>query len=77
MKLFTTGLEPSSLGAECRRSTQIGEQVPIHADGALAAIPPYGKHAAPLAVYSFRAMVTWPIGLPRAGWSGTRASSAR
>jgi D-alanyl-D-alanine carboxypeptidase/D-alanyl-D-alanine-endopeptidase (penicillin-binding protein 4) len=71
MKLFTTALALSKLGAAYRLSTQIGGQVPIDADGALqgdlelvgGGDPslsgreyPYRSHAAPLAVYSFRAM---------------------
>src|ERR1700733_13815627 len=71
MKLFTTALALSKLGAEYRLSTQIGAQVPIDASGALpgdleligGGDPslsgreyPYRNHAAPLAVYSFRAM---------------------
>ena len=71
MKLFTTALALSKLGAEYRLSTQIGAEVPIDADGALqgdlelvgGGDPslsgreyPYRSHAAPLAVYSFRVM---------------------
>jgi D-alanyl-D-alanine carboxypeptidase/D-alanyl-D-alanine-endopeptidase (penicillin-binding protein 4) len=71
MKLFTTALALSKLGAEYRLSTQIGAEVPIDADGALhgdlelvgGGDPslsgreyPYRSHAAPLTVYSFRAM---------------------
>jgi D-alanyl-D-alanine carboxypeptidase/D-alanyl-D-alanine-endopeptidase (penicillin-binding protein 4) len=71
MKLFTTALALSKLGSEYRLSTQIGAEVPIDADGALqgdlelvgGGDPslsgreyPYRSHAAPLAVYSLRAM---------------------
>jgi D-alanyl-D-alanine carboxypeptidase/D-alanyl-D-alanine-endopeptidase (penicillin-binding protein 4) len=71
MKLFTTALALAKLGAGYRLSTQIGAQVPIDADGALqgdlelvgGGDPslsgreyPYRSHAAPLTVYSFRAM---------------------
>ncbi len=71
MKLFTTALALSRLGAEYRLSTQIGAQVPIDAGGTLpgdleligGGDPslsgreyPYRNHAAPLAIYSFRAM---------------------
>jgi len=71
MKLFTTALALSKLGADYRLSTQIAAEVPIDADGALQGDLelvgggdsslsgreyPYRSHAAPLAVYSFRAM---------------------
>ena len=71
MKLFTTALALSKLGAGYRLSTQIGAEVPIDADGVLqgdlelvgGGDPslsgreyPYRSHAAPLAVYSFRVM---------------------
>ncbi len=71
MKLFTTALALSKLGAEYRLTTQIGAEVPIDAEGTLpgdlelvgGGDPslsgreyPYRSHAAPLAIYSFRAM---------------------
>src|SRR3984885_9877777 len=71
MKLFTTALALSKLGAEYRLSTQIGAQVPIDADGTLPSDLeligggdpslsgreyPYGNHATPHAIYSFHAM---------------------
>ena len=69
MKLFTTALALSKLGAGYRLSTQIGAQVPIDAEGTLAGDLelvgggdpslsgrdyPYRNHAAPFAIYSFR-----------------------
>jgi serine-type D-Ala-D-Ala carboxypeptidase/endopeptidase (penicillin-binding protein 4) len=71
MKLFTTALAISRLGAAYRLSTQIGSEVPIDARGTLpgdlqligGGDPslsgreyPYRKHAALFATYSFRAM---------------------
>jgi D-alanyl-D-alanine carboxypeptidase/D-alanyl-D-alanine-endopeptidase (penicillin-binding protein 4) len=71
MKLFTTALSLSKLGAEYRLATQIGAEVPIDAEGTLpgdlelvgGGDPslsgreyPYRSHAAPSAIYSFRAM---------------------
>ncbi len=71
MKLFTTALALSKLGAEYRLSTQIGAEVPLDADGTLpgdleligGGDPslsgrdyPYRSHTAPLAIYSFRAI---------------------
>ena len=71
MKLFTTALALSRLGAEYRLSTQIGAQVPIDAGGTLpgdleligGGDPslsgreyPYRNHATPLSIYSFRAI---------------------
>ena len=71
MKLFTTALALSKLGPEYRLSTQIGAELPIDAEGTLpgdlelvgGGDPslsgreyPYRSHAAPLAIYSFRAM---------------------
>jgi D-alanyl-D-alanine carboxypeptidase/D-alanyl-D-alanine-endopeptidase (penicillin-binding protein 4) len=71
MKLFTTALALSRLGAEYRLTTKIGAEVPMDAAGTLpgdlelagGGDPslsgreyPYRSHAAPLAVYSFRAM---------------------
>src|SRR3984885_6323395 len=71
MKLFTTALALSKLGAGYRLSTQIGAEVPIDAEGTLAGDLelvgggdpslsgreyPYRSHAAPFAVYSFRAI---------------------
>ena len=72
MKLFTSAVALSKLGADYRLSTHIGAQVPIQADGTLpgdldligGGDPslsgreyPYRSRAAPFAVYSFRAMV--------------------
>jgi D-alanyl-D-alanine carboxypeptidase/D-alanyl-D-alanine-endopeptidase (penicillin-binding protein 4) len=72
MKLFTTALALSRLGADYRLTTQIGAQVPI--DAATGTLPgdlelvgggdpslsgreyPYRSHAAPGAVYSFSAI---------------------
>ena len=71
MKLFTTALALSKLGAGYRLATQIGAEVPLDAEGTLpgdlelagGGDPslsgreyPYQAHAAPSAVYSFRAM---------------------
>jgi serine-type D-Ala-D-Ala carboxypeptidase/endopeptidase (penicillin-binding protein 4) len=71
MKLFTTALALSKLGADYRLGTQIGAEVPIDADGTLAGDLeligagdpslsgreyPYRSHAAAGAVYSFRAI---------------------
>jgi D-alanyl-D-alanine carboxypeptidase/D-alanyl-D-alanine-endopeptidase (penicillin-binding protein 4) len=71
MKLFTTALALSKLGADYRLATQIGADVPIDADGTLAGDLelvgggdpslsgreyPYRAHAAPSAIYSFRAI---------------------
>jgi D-alanyl-D-alanine carboxypeptidase/D-alanyl-D-alanine-endopeptidase (penicillin-binding protein 4) len=71
MKLFTTALALSKLGAEYRLSTQIGAQVPIDSTGTLpgdlelvgGGDPslsgreyPYRNHAAPAAIYSFHAI---------------------
>jgi D-alanyl-D-alanine carboxypeptidase/D-alanyl-D-alanine-endopeptidase (penicillin-binding protein 4) len=71
MKLFTTALALSKLGPEYRLSAQIGAELPIDAEGTLpgdlellgGGDPslsgreyPYRSHAAPFAIYSFRAM---------------------
>jgi D-alanyl-D-alanine carboxypeptidase/D-alanyl-D-alanine-endopeptidase (penicillin-binding protein 4) len=71
MKLFTTALALSKLGADYRLTTQIGSQVPIDAVGTLpgdlelvgGGDPslsgreyPYRNHAAPAAIYSFSAI---------------------
>lgn len=71
MKLFTTALALSKLGADYRLSTEIGSDVPIDAAGTLAGDLdlvgggdpslsgreyPYRSHAAPSAVYSLKAM---------------------
>jgi len=71
MKLFTTALALSKLGAEYRLSTQIGASAPMDAEGALpgdleligGGDPslsgreyPYRSHTAPAALYSFRAI---------------------
>jgi D-alanyl-D-alanine carboxypeptidase/D-alanyl-D-alanine-endopeptidase (penicillin-binding protein 4) len=71
MKLFTTALALSKLGAEYRLETQIGADVPMDAAGTLpgdlelvgGGDPslsgreyPYRSHAAPGAIYSFRAI---------------------
>jgi serine-type D-Ala-D-Ala carboxypeptidase/endopeptidase (penicillin-binding protein 4) len=71
MKLFTTALALSKLGEEYRLTTQIGASVPIDAEGTLAGDLeligggdpslsgreyPYRSHAAPGAIYSFRAI---------------------
>src|ERR1700723_2273282 len=71
MKLFTTALALSKLGAGYRLATQIGAEVPLDAEGTLpgdlelagGGDPslsgreyPYQAHAAPSAVYSFRAL---------------------
>jgi D-alanyl-D-alanine carboxypeptidase/D-alanyl-D-alanine-endopeptidase (penicillin-binding protein 4) len=71
MKLFTTALALSKLGADYRLATQIGAAVPMDADGALpgdleligGGDPslsgreyPYRSHAPPGAIYSFRAI---------------------
>jgi serine-type D-Ala-D-Ala carboxypeptidase/endopeptidase (penicillin-binding protein 4) len=71
MKLFTTALALSKLGADYRLGTQIGAEVPIDAEGTLAGDLellgggdpslsgreyPYRAHAAPSAIYSFRAI---------------------
>jgi D-alanyl-D-alanine carboxypeptidase/D-alanyl-D-alanine-endopeptidase (penicillin-binding protein 4) len=71
MKLFTTALALSKLGADYRLATQIGAEVPIDATGTLPADLelvgggdpslsgreyPYRNHAAPAAIYSFNAM---------------------
>src|SRR3984957_19980925 len=71
IKLFTTALALSKLGAAYRLSTQIGAEVPIDGEGALAGDLelvgggdpslsgrdyPYRNHAGPLAIYSFRAI---------------------
>jgi len=69
MKLFTTALALSKLGADYRLVTQIGAEIPIDAEGTLrgdlelvgGGDPslsgreyPYRSHAAPSAIYSFR-----------------------
>jgi D-alanyl-D-alanine carboxypeptidase/D-alanyl-D-alanine-endopeptidase (penicillin-binding protein 4) len=69
MKLFTSALALSKLGAEYRLSTQIGAEVPIDSEGTLpgdlefvgGGDPslsgreyPYRSHASPSAIYSFR-----------------------
>ncbi len=69
MKLFTTALALSKLGADYRLSTQIGAEVPIDSEGTLpgdlellgGGDPslsgreyPYRSHAAPAAIYSFQ-----------------------
>ena len=71
MKLFTTALALSKLGADYRLATQIGAAVPLDADGALpgdleligGGDPslsgreyPYRSHAPPGVIYSFRAI---------------------
>ena len=71
MKLLTTALALSKLGADYRLATQVGAEVPIGADGSLpgdlelvgGGDPslsgreyPYRSHASPGAVYSFRAI---------------------
>ena len=71
MKLFTTALALSKLGAEYRLSTQIGAEVPIDSEGTLSGDLelvgggdpslsgreyPYRSHAAPTAIYSFQPM---------------------
>jgi D-alanyl-D-alanine carboxypeptidase/D-alanyl-D-alanine-endopeptidase (penicillin-binding protein 4) len=71
MKLFTTALAISKLGADYRLMTQIGAEAPIDADGTLpgdlelvgGGDPslsgreyPYRSHESPGAVYSFRAI---------------------
>ena len=71
MKLFTTALALSELGADYRLSTRIGAAVPIDAEGTLpgdleligGGDPslsgreyPYRNHDAPFAIYSFRAI---------------------
>jgi D-alanyl-D-alanine carboxypeptidase/D-alanyl-D-alanine-endopeptidase (penicillin-binding protein 4) len=71
MKLFTTALALSRLGADYRLATQVGAEVPIDGGGTLpgdlqlvgGGDPslsgreyPYRSHAAPGAVYSFRAI---------------------
>jgi D-alanyl-D-alanine carboxypeptidase/D-alanyl-D-alanine-endopeptidase (penicillin-binding protein 4) len=71
MKLFTTALALSKLGAEYRLATQIGADVPVDAEGTLAGDLellgggdpslsgreyPYRSHAAPGATYSLHAM---------------------
>jgi serine-type D-Ala-D-Ala carboxypeptidase/endopeptidase (penicillin-binding protein 4) len=71
MKLFTTALAVSRLGADYRLVTQIGTEVPMDAEGTLPADLelvgggdpslsgreyPYRSHAPPGAVYSFRAI---------------------
>jgi D-alanyl-D-alanine carboxypeptidase/D-alanyl-D-alanine-endopeptidase (penicillin-binding protein 4) len=71
MKLFTTALALSKLGADYRLSTQIGADVPIDAAGLLAGDLelvgggdpslsgreyPYRSHTAASAIYSFRAI---------------------
>ena len=68
MKLFTTALALSKLGADYRLTTQIGAQVPIDAEGTLSGDLelvgggdpslsgreyPYRSHASPTATYSF------------------------
>ncbi len=68
MKLFTTALALSKLGADYRLTTQVGSEVPVDADGTLpgdlelvgGGDPslsgreyPYRSHAPPAAVYSF------------------------
>jgi D-alanyl-D-alanine carboxypeptidase/D-alanyl-D-alanine-endopeptidase (penicillin-binding protein 4) len=71
MKLFTTALALTKLGADYRLATQIGAEVPLDADGTLGGDLeligggdpslsgreyPYRSHTAPLAIYSFRSM---------------------
>jgi serine-type D-Ala-D-Ala carboxypeptidase/endopeptidase (penicillin-binding protein 4) len=71
MKLFTTALALSKLGADYRLATQIGADVPLDASGTLpgdleligGGDPslsgreyPYRSHTSPVAVYSFRAI---------------------
>ena len=71
MKLFTTALALSKLGADYRLATQIGAEVPIDAEGTLAGDLeligggdpslsgreyPYRNHAPAGAIYSFHAM---------------------
>ena len=71
MKLFTTALALSKLGPDYRLATQIGSEVPIDSEGTLpgdlelvgGGDPsvsgreyPYRSHAAPNAIYSFRAI---------------------
>ncbi len=71
MKLFTTALALSKLGADYRLATQIGAEVPIDASGTLAGDLeligggdpslsgreyPYRSHTSPGAIYSFRAI---------------------